>query len=377
MYGRIRSHSCDYMSNKQISINRLQQLVRVETLTSRLFSWLKRPLNTASIVPFGTGLLSNVVEALRRILIDLSECVRVLKRDELHYCVSEYGTAESLAVVQTLSAKPDESQQQRFREIDARIKPAYEAHVRATGLHETLCFLHLGDDSRRQLVADISHELRTPTSAIRSEVEVVLRSNTKNIEDYRDSFNRILKITAQLSRVIDDLVTVASCDTQSLVVKPQEQRVSSLVQEALQQVQALALQRRVSMVWDDLTSPDMTLQCDGMRLRQILVLLMDNAIRYSYEEAQVVLRTTVVANCWRADVIDHGLGISADELPHVFERHFRGEEARRHRSDGLGLGLSLARKLTDAHGGTLEVTSQRRLGTTVTLRVPFQKGKTT
>ncbi len=97
----------------------------------------------------------------------------------------------------------------------------------------------------------------------------------------------------------------------------------------------------------------------------------------SYEEAQVVLRTTVVANCWRADVIDHGLGISADELPHVFERHFRGEEARRHRSNGLGLGLSLARKLTDAHGGTLEVTSQRRLGTTVTLRVPFQQGKTT
>jgi signal transduction histidine kinase len=149
------------------------------------------------------------------------------------------------------------------------------------------------------------------------------------------------------------------------------------VQEALQQVQALALQRRVSLVWDNTAAQDMAVWCDGTRLRQLLVLLLDNAIRYSNEEVQVVLRTTVVAGHWHADVVDLGIGIGAEELPHVFERHFRGENARRHRADGVGLGLSLARALAEAHGGTLDIASQVGQGTTVSLRLPLTQEEKT
>jgi signal transduction histidine kinase len=148
--------------------------------------------------------------------------------------------------------------------------------------------------------------------------------------------------------------------------------VAAPVNEALLQVQALAQQRQVSVVWQNRASPDLTLWCDGTRLRQLLVLLLDNAIRYSNESAQVTLHTSTDGKAWHAHVVDQGIGIPADELPRVFERHFRGEQARRHRADGVGLGLSLALALTEAHGGTLDMTSQPRQGTTVSLSLPLK-----
>jgi signal transduction histidine kinase len=265
----------------------------------------------------------------------------------------------------------DELQQHREREAQARHELELQVQARTAELQQALQTLQHIDASRRQLFADISHELRTPTTAIRGEAEIALRGKSKPADDYQESLRRIAETATHLGRVIDDLLTMARSDTQSLSIQPQTVLASVPAQEALQQVQALAAERSVSVAWINQAPGEQTLWCDGPRLRQLLVLLLDNAIRYSHAGGQVSLSTRIEAHQWVAEVSDQGIGIPAQELPKVFERHYRGEQARRHRADGVGLGLSLARVLAQAHQGTLSMVSHVQQGTCVTLRLPL------
>ena len=114
-----------------------------------------------------------------------------------------------------------------------------------------------------------------------------------------------------------------------------------------------------------------------MRLRQLLMVLLDNAMRYSRAGGEVSLSMAQTAADHQGHsnliltVVDHGIGIPADELPRVFDRHFRGADARRHSPDGSGLGLSIARLLAQAHGGNLDLTSAEGHGTRATLTLPM------
>lgn len=314
-------------------------------------------------------------KALRKPLKNLSSGAQALQRGELDHRIDERGTDEFAEVAHTLNAMAVELQQHRERETQARHELEHQVNVRTVELQEALQALQQVDASRRQLFADISHELRTPTTAIRGEAEIALRGKTKNSDDYQDSLRRIVEIAAQLGQVIDDLLTMARSDAQALCVQTQALLINMPVNAALAQVQALAQQRQVSVVWDNTAALDLMVCCDGNRLRQLLVLVLDNAIRYSTESAQVRLKTSTDGKHWQAQVQDWGIGIAADELPRVFERHFRGEQARRHRADGVGLGLSLARVLAQAHGGTLDIASAAGQGTTVSLSLPLQYGE--
>lgn len=329
-------------------------------------------LATMAIALLAAALGLYFAKALRKPLNNLSSGAQALQRGELDHRMDERGTDEFAAVAHTLNAMAVELQQHRERETQARHELEHQVNVRTAELQEALQALQQVDASRRQLFADISHELRTPTTAIRGEAEIALRGKTKTSSDYQDSLRRIVDIAAQLGQVIDDLLTMARSDAQALWVQTQALQVAMPVNAALAQVQALAQQRQVSVVWDNTAAPDLMVSGDGNRLRQLLVLLLDNAIRYSAEGAQVNLQTSTDGQHWQAQVQDHGIGISADELPRVFERHFRGEQARRHRADGVGLGLSLARVLAQAHGGTLDIASVVGQGTTVSLRLPLQ-----
>lgn len=329
-------------------------------------------LATLAIALLAAALALYFAKALRKPLNNLDSGAKALQRGDLDHRMDETGTDEFAAVAHTLNAMAVELQQHRERETQARHDLEHQISARTAELQEALQALQQVDASRRQLFADISHELRTPTTAIRGEAEIALRGKTKTSDDYQDSLRRIVDIAAQLGQVIDDLLTMARSDAHSLWVQTQPIAVATPVQEALAQVQALAMQRRVSLVWDNQAAPDLRVWCDGTRLRQLLVLLLDNAIRYSNEGGRVRVHTLSDGPNWHAQVIDQGIGIAAHELPRVFERHFRSEPARRHRADGVGLGLSLARALAQAHGGTLEVASVLGQSTTVSLSLPLE-----
>lgn len=329
-------------------------------------------LATLAIALFAAGLALFFAKTLQQPFRNLSEGAHALQRGDLQHRMTEHGYDEFAAIARTLNTMAGELQAHRAREDQTRHELEQQVQARTAELEQALRSLQDIDTSRRQLFADISHELRTPTTAIRGEAEIALRGQVKPIAYYQEALQRIAETAMQLGRVIDDLLTMARSENQALSIQPTAVKVAKPVQEALQQVKPLQHDKSLHMNWVQDTPEDLVLCCDAQRLRQLLVLLLDNAMRYSHAGARVTLHTQCEAQVWRVDVTDHGIGIPAHELPHVFDRHFRGESARKHRADGVGLGLALARMLAHAHGGSLDIQSLVGQGTTVTLRIPLQ-----
>ena len=313
--------------------------------------------------------------ALRRPLDWLTEGAHALQRGALGHRIPESGADEFAVVARSVNAMAAELAVHREHETQARHRLEELVHARTAELQSALEVLQQVDARRRQLFADISHELRTPTTAIRGEAEIALRGRDKPTDDYKAALQRIVDISRQLTLVIDDLLTMARSDIDALALNRTPIDLSGPLEEALAQAQALAHERRV-LVEADAVPRELPMLGDATRLRQLLMLLLDNAVRYSRAGGTVRVHVRRIQNDGDAAhaevvVVDQGIGIAAQDLPRVFDRNFRGEGARRHRADGTGLGLSIGRALARAHGGEIVIESELGRGTEVILRLPL------
>lgn len=317
--------------------------------------------------------------ALRRPIDALVNGARALRDGQLHHRIPIEGEDEFAVVAQGMNAMAADLE--RHGRLEARQRSQLEAQVRARteALREANDALQRTDERRRQLLADISHELRTPTTAIRGEAEVTLRGKERPVAEYRDTLRRIVDISKQLAAVIDDLLTMARSDMEALTVVRQPVDLYHPLQQALAGSSAAAQRHAVSL-GDNPLLPDVEwVLGDKARLTQLLMLLLDNAIRYSRPGEPVWVEADRLehngSQVLALRVRDEGIGIPAHELPHVFERHFRGAAARTHSASGSGLGLGIARRLAQAHNAELEVSNPSHAegggGTCVTLRLPL------
>ena len=174
--------------------------------------------------------------------------------------------------------------------------------------------------------------------------------------------------------MIDDLLTMARSDIDALALQRRLIDFAQPLNDAQAQAQALGRERRVSVQLAPLPATPLPLLADPQRLRQLLTVLLDNAIRYSNPDSVVQVQvhcTDEPAPRCVFEVHNTGIAIAEHELPRVFERNFRGEQARRHRADGSGLGLAIGAALARAHGGEIRLVSHPSRGTTATLWLPI------
>jgi two-component system phosphate regulon sensor histidine kinase PhoR len=228
------------------------------------------------------------------------------------------------------------------------------------------------DRSRRDLIMNVSHELRTPVATIQAHVDSLLlpgkdRPNAKEAE-------RRLRITAaetrRLADLIEDLLMLARADTDDLRVTNRAIELAPIVELVVLSLAPLARrERQVTVTHDDLPAGLWAL-ADSDRLTQVLTNLVRNAVNYTPEGGVVSIRLTADPDQVQVAVSDTGVGISPEDLEHVFERFYRADSSRARHSGGFGLGLSIARELVEAMGGSLSATSEPGLGSTfrVTLR---------
>lgn len=313
--------------------------------------------------------------ALRTPLQQLSEGAQALQAGRLGHRIPLVGQDEFAEVAGSVNALAAELEQHRERESAQRQQLEEQVAARTRELADALASLRQADAQRRRLFADISHELRTPTTAIRGEAEITLRGVDKPAPEYKEALSRIVVTARQLGAVIDDLLAMARSDIDSLSLVREPVDLDELAAEALAQAGALALRQGVQLAAPPPRTGGHIVAGDPLRLRQLLGVLLDNATRYSHRGGRV--RLEVRALDGRGDepgavqltVSDQGIGIPAHELPQVFDRHFRGAQARRHSVDGNGLGLSIARSLAQAHGGHLQLHSDDG-GTRAVLTLP-------
>ncbi|MGB3304608.1 MAG: ATP-binding protein [Thermomicrobiales bacterium] len=234
-------------------------------------------------------------------------------------------------------------------------------------------------NAQRRFVADASHELRTPLTAMRGNVDVLLRQlrsgKELSLADLRESLDEVHRESERMARLIDDLLTLARTDAAGLgsLVEPEIVSLDVLAREAFRTGQALAKGQHLTL---EIQEP-ITIVGDGDRLVQVMIILLENAIRHTPSNGSIALRIDMAPatenepGCARITVRDTGEGISADHLPHLFERFYRVEGARTRTHGGTGLGLSIALSIVRAHHGWIDVESGAGDGATFTIWIPL------
>ncbi|MBT2304678.1 HAMP domain-containing protein [Variovorax paradoxus] len=329
-------------------------------------------LTLAAAIVLATYLNQRLKKPLERLL----EGTRALQAGALEHRIALHSHDEFDRVSEHFNAMAAELQRHRSDADAARRRLEDAVQERTSELsaaHETLQQI---DQRRRQLLADLSHELRTPATAIRGEAEIALRGGDKPAAEYRQSLTRIVGGVKQFSGVIDDLLLVAKAEADQLAMRLGAVDLWELLSDATETAGTLGARHniRVQLETHGVVLPAVTLQADADRLRQALVIVLDNAVRYSRENATVRVSWQLIDGRALVVVSDDGIGIDADELPQVFERFVRGRRARVHRADGTGIGLSIARAIVHAHRGRIDIDSIPMQGTTVRIDLPYSSG---
>jgi heavy metal sensor kinase len=220
---------------------------------------------------------------------------------------------------------------------------------------------------QRQFTADASHELRTPMTVIKGQIEVALQRE-RDPQAYRRVLQAVNEEVDRMIRLVGSLLTLARADAGQIPIALEPVSLPDVVGAAIEQVRPLAGQRRVDLQIS--SSRPVTLRADDDLVLQLLLNLLDNAIKYTAAGGEVTVG-------WNADgrdvelwVRDTGSGIAQEHLPHLFDRFYRVDKARSRAEGGTGLGLSICRWIAEAHGGSISVDSSLGKGSTFTVWLP-------
>lgn len=223
---------------------------------------------------------------------------------------------------------------------------------------------------QRQFTADASHELRTPLALIRANAEMMLLRGEHLDDENAELVQEIIRETDHLNRMVGDLLTLARADSEMLELRIAPMDLGSLVEEVHDDLQRIAEARDIQGTIS--VNGPVTVAGDEVRLRQLLLILIDNALKYTDPGGEVHVSLSRVDNRARLVVQDTGIGIPPQDVPHIFERFYRVDRAREHESGGTGLGLAIARWIVQAHHGTIKVESELSKGTKFQVELPAQ-----
>lgn len=236
-------------------------------------------------------------------------------------------------------------------------------------LHDTTELRRL-ETLRRDFVANVSHELKTPLSSIKAYAETLLGGALDDAENRTVFLERIVEQADRLDDLIRDMLNLARIESANQPLEIKTVRVRDAVDDCLRDYQPRAEAKRVR-VWSEPPEHDLGVKADPEGLRVILSNLVDNAIKYTPEGGEVCLRWLAAPDAMvRIDVADTGVGIPRDKLDRVFERFFRVDEARSRDLGGTGLGLSIVKHLAQAFGGQVAVESRAEEGATFSVTLP-------
>lgn len=225
-------------------------------------------------------------------------------------------------------------------------------------------------ERQQQFVADASHELRTPLTVIKTNAELLLRYPDRTVSEESVRISNVVRETARMSRLVATLLTLARADAGHPELVREAVRLDELVQAAAGQFAPLAGQKGVAL---EVAADDgLTLNADRERLQQLLVILLDNAVKYTPPGGRITLACRRQSGQFLLTVADTGRGIPPADVPRIFDRFFRGDRARSRGESGAGLGLAIARWIVESHGGKIRAESAVGQGTTIFVTLPVK-----
>ena len=234
--------------------------------------------------------------------------------------------------------------------------------------------LEKSDAMRRELVANVSHDLRTPLATMRGYVETLLMKDERLSAEERRKYLKIAGSHCErLGKLIDDLFELAKLDAHERVVHSEQFSLSELVQDIMQKFQLRAKERNINIV-TNIGEQLPFAYADIAMIERVLENLLDNALRYTPEEGSVsIVLTNHNKDTITVQISDTGCGIPGNELPRIFDRFYQADRSRKGKSSHSGLGLAVAKKILELHGSSIEAQSVPHSGTTFTFHLPVYK----
>ncbi|NTV31025.1 HAMP domain-containing histidine kinase [candidate division WWE3 bacterium] len=223
-------------------------------------------------------------------------------------------------------------------------------------------------EEQKRFVSDASHELRTPLTALATSTEVALRDKNLSMNEAREVLQSNLDDVSELQDLINHLLELARFQQNKEPEQLDDVALDDAIESGIQKVKHLAEQKNIHITAHLLP---VRIKAHSSRITELIIILLDNAIKYSSPDKKITIDVHDTKNNVIIEVRDQGIGISPDELPHIFDRFYRVDQSRnRTCQDGYGLGLSIAQKIVHAYKGSINVTSKANEGSLFTIMFP-------
>jgi signal transduction histidine kinase len=242
----------------------------------------------------------------------------------------------------------------------------------AQSLRETLARLQRSFVQQREFLANAAHELKTPVAVLKSTLQSLLQ-RPRSSEEYRTGLQQSLEDIERLERLLQWMLRLARAEQWAHGALRRDLELIDLnsnCEEAIERIQGLAQSRHTEIVLS--RNGPLPFRGDPEDLRLVWTNLLENAVRYSPEGSKVEVALTKTDPAVALLTFkDHGVGIPSNELPHIFERFYRGDPSRTRATGGFGLGLAIAKALIEAYGGTISAESTPGKGTSMSVKLPL------
>lgn len=223
-------------------------------------------------------------------------------------------------------------------------------------------------NKQAEFVENASHELRTPLTIIQNKLELLLTTPNERIADKFENIALSLSETRRLSKLTSDLLTLARADSAETELTLQEVHLDTFVQDVCAPYKEIA-ESQDKHFWLNLHSP-INIKADETRFHQLLVILLDNALKYTGENDSIGVKTYLEDQRAVIEVSDTGIGVKEENIPYIFDRFYREDRARSRETGGVGLGLSIAQWIVEKHKGSIKVVRNKNKGTTFIIKLP-------
>lgn len=371
------THTFELLVSKETFRAAMKGAIVFQTVTGK-YDWPIRVLATRLDTPDGRPVFFQLGVSIRRLILTTrgfatNLLVATILLTFFSVVVGWFMAKRSLRpvakIIQTVQAITAERLQERLEPVGSGDEIDELIHT----LNEMIERLERAFKQISQFTADVSHELRTPLAVMRGEMEVALEYG-KTVEELREVLASSLEELDRLSSIANDLLLLARADAQLGLEHFEEVDLKEVLAEVISDTTVLAQYRGITFTASEL--PPAVMMGNRDALRRIFINLVDNALKYTPPGGQVRLSCEVHNRTARVTVADTGIGISPQDLPHIFDRFYKASHSPQSKDDkGVGLGLSIAKALVEEHGGKIAVESVPQRGTTFNVTLPLLGSK--